>query len=78
MAACWFLGRAGLGGWRVVQRSLDPNARLLSLALLAGLGTYVIHGLFRTYIDLEKVAVPLWAIFGAIAAMERTVDRTPS
>jgi hypothetical protein len=76
-AACWFLTAAGIAGWRVYRRSPDSRDRLLSLAILAALGTYVIHGLFRTYIDLEKVAVPFWASLGVIAAMEHRLRDTP-
>jgi O-antigen ligase len=71
LAAAWFLGAAAILGFRVFRRSADPRARLLSLALLAGLGTYVVHALFRTYLDLEKVAIPFWASLGMIAAMGR-------
>jgi O-antigen ligase len=78
LAACWLLGAAAWAGWRIFRWSDDPRARLLALAALAGLGTYVLHGLFRTYIDLEKVAIPFWASLGALAAMRRPVERPPS
>jgi hypothetical protein len=64
------LGSMALG-LRVFLRSSDPRTRLIALAILGGLGTYAVHGLFRTYIDLEKVAVPFWASLGALAALER-------
>ena len=54
--------------WR---RYLPPA---LALAALAALGTYAVHGLFRTYIDLEKVAVPFWASLGVLAALQRDVE----
>ncbi len=74
LAACWFLGSILVMGLGVFLRSPDPRARLLSLALLAGLGTYAVHALFRTYLDLEKVAVPFWAALGLIAALGRQPD----
>ncbi len=74
LAACWLLGVAVRAGWRVFRRSADPRARLLALAALAALGTYAVHGLFRTYIDLEKVAVPFWASLGVLAALQREVE----
>lgn len=73
--ACWFLGSAAVLGFKVFARSADPRARLFSLALLAGLGTYAIHALFRSYLDLEKVAVPFWAALGSIAGLGRGLER---
>lgn len=68
-AACWLLAAAFLLGLRVFRRSRDPNARLLAIALVSALGTYVIHSGFRTYLDLERLAVPFWATLGLIAAL---------
>ena len=73
LAACWLLLAAGALGIRIVRRSENSRTAALSLAILAGLGTYVIHGLFRTYIDLEKVAVPFWAGLGVLAGMGRSL-----
>lgn len=73
-AACWFVGAVLVLGLRVVLRSPEPQAKLLSLAILAGLGTYAIHAVFRTYFDLEKVVVPFWASIGVLAALGRRLD----
>lgn len=78
VVACWFLAATVILGYRAFHQSADPRARLLSLALLAGLGTYCIHGLFRTYLDLEKVAVPFWATLGSLAALGRGLERARS
>jgi putative inorganic carbon (HCO3(-)) transporter len=77
MAALWFMGAAFVLGVRVVRRSPDPREKLLSLALVAGLITYVIHSVFRTYLDLEKVVVPFWASLGLLAALGRGLDAAP-
>lgn len=74
LAACWLLGAATFLGLRVFRRSAEPNARLLSLALVAALWTWVIHSVFRTYIDLEKLYVPFWAALGLLAALGRRPD----
>ena len=77
LAAGWFMGAAFVLGARVVRRSRDPRGRLLSLALVAGLITYAVHSVFRTYLDLEKVAVPFWASLGLLAALGRRLDAAP-
>ena len=69
LAASWLLGATAFLGLRIFRRSSDPRARLIALATLAALGTYVVHGFFRTYIDLEKVAVPFWASLGLLGAL---------
>ncbi|TMQ56219.1 MAG: hypothetical protein E6K74_00650 [Candidatus Eisenbacteria bacterium] len=74
LAAMWLVGAAAVLGLRIFRRSDDQRARLIALASLAGLGTYAIHGFFRTYIDLEKVAVPFWAGLGVLAALGREFD----
>jgi putative inorganic carbon (HCO3(-)) transporter len=73
LAAIWLLTAAGVLGLRTFFTSADPRAKLVALAVLGGLGTYAVHGLFRTYIDLEKVAIPFWASLGALAALGRRV-----
>ncbi len=74
LAALWLLGATAVLGFRVYRGSADPRARLLALAILAGLGTYVVHGFFRTYIDLEKSAIPFWASLGVLAAFGSELD----
>jgi len=71
LAATWLLITAGALGFRTFVASSDPRTKLIVLAVLGGLGTYAVHGLFRTYIDLEKVAIPFWASLGVLAALGR-------
>jgi putative inorganic carbon (HCO3(-)) transporter len=73
LAAVWLLLAAGHFGLRAFFKSVDPRTKLIALAVLGGLGTYAVHGLFRTYIDLEKVAIPFWASLGALAALVRRI-----
>ncbi|HXF59505.1 MAG TPA: O-antigen ligase family protein [Candidatus Saccharimonadales bacterium] len=74
-AALWLIGATLALGFRVFLRSVDPRSKLVALAILGGLGTYFVHGLFRTYIDLEKVAVPFWASLGVLAALAMNLDQ---
>ncbi|HKO21525.1 MAG TPA: O-antigen ligase family protein [Candidatus Eisenbacteria bacterium] len=68
LAALWLLLATFRTGVRAFLASRDPATRAVTLSVLAGLATFCLHGFFRTYFDLEKVAVPFWAGLGVIAA----------
>jgi O-antigen ligase len=72
LAGLWFLGVAASTGFRVARRSRDPSQRLLALAVVAGLATYAVHGLFNSYLGYDKVTVPFWMGLGTIAALGRS------
>jgi len=72
LAALWFLGVAASTGMRVFRQSRDPDRRFLSLAVVAGLATYAVHGLFNSYLGYDKVTVPFWIGLGTIAALNRS------
>ncbi len=68
-AALWFLGAAGVLGLRAFRRAADPAAGRLALAILAGLATYAVHGLFNSYLGIDKVTAPFWMGLGALVAL---------
>jgi O-antigen ligase len=68
-AALWFLGITFAAGVRAA-RGPDETG-LAALAILAGLGTYAVHGLFNSYLGIDKVSVPFWMGLGALAALSR-------
>jgi O-antigen ligase len=68
LAACWLLLATFRTGMKAFFATRDTATRAVTLSVLAGLATFCLHGLFRTYFDLEKVAVPFWAGLGVIAA----------
>ena len=72
LAALWFVGVAAGTGLRIFRRSRDPSVRLLSLAVVAGLATYAVHGLFNSYLGYDKVTVPFWIGLGTLAALGRS------
>jgi O-antigen ligase len=72
LAGIWLVLASATVGVRLFLRVEDPRVRLITLAVLGGLGTYFVHGVFRTYIDLEKVAIPFWASLGVLAALDAT------
>jgi O-antigen ligase len=71
-AALWLLAAAGAAGARVVRHG-DRRDGLLALAALSCLATYLVHGVFNTYLAIDKVAVPFWMGLGTIAGLHRKV-----
>jgi putative inorganic carbon (HCO3(-)) transporter len=47
----------------------DPKLRLLNLALLLGLSTYLAHAVFNNFLDTDKAAVPFWGFVAAITSL---------
>jgi O-antigen ligase len=74
LASLWFLASAAILGLRLFLRSRDDRVRLLALALLAGFGTYAIHGIFNSYLGIDKITIPFWAGLGVLAALGREFD----
>jgi O-antigen ligase len=71
LAAFWFLA---VVFWLAAREFLllpDSDDRVLALAALAGLSTYVVNGLFNAYLVEEKVTVPFWVAIGVIGALGR-------
>lgn len=70
IAALWLLGAAGALGFTMIRHG-SPGTSLIALGLVAGLATYVVHGVFNTYLAVDKVAVPFWSGLGALAGLAR-------
>lgn len=68
-ASLWFFWAAARTGLRVFRASPDPDLQLLSLAILSGLATYALHGVFNSYLGYDKVTVPFWLGLGVLAAL---------
>lgn len=75
IATVWFLAAVGALGIRAFRRLARPEDRFLALAVLAGLGTYTINGIFNAYLAEDKVTVPFWVGIGVIAALGRGLNR---
>lgn len=69
LAGVWLMVLAGRVGLRVFRCSDDPAVGRLSLALVAGLATYAVHGLFNSYLGMDKISVPFWVGLGAIGGL---------
>ena len=75
LVALWLLGTAAWIGIRTFRTSADPGASWLALAVVAGLATYAIHGVFNAYLAIDKAAVPFWMGIGALSALGRRTER---
>jgi O-antigen ligase len=69
-AAVWFLGAVVSLAFRSF-RAPDREVSALGLALVAGLGTILVHGCFNSYGSTDKVVIPFWTLIGGIAALGR-------
>jgi O-antigen ligase len=75
--ALWLLGAVLLTGIRAF-RSIDERESWVVLAVLAGLGTYLIHSVFNSYPGVDKVTIPFWASVGMLAGVGRSRRPTSS
>ena len=69
LAGLWFLVVAGVAGVRSFRRAQDPAEGRLALGVTAGLATYAVHGLFNSYLGIDKVTLPFWLGLGVLASM---------
>jgi O-antigen ligase len=69
LAAVWFLLAVFRLGWRAFWELPNRGDRVLALAALAGFATYVVNGMFNSYLVEDKVTIPFWSAIGVIAAL---------
>ena len=71
LAGLWFVFAVVKLGVACIRFLPEPSDRLVALAALAGLGTYLVNGLFNSYLVEDKVTIPFWMAIGIIAALGR-------
>lgn len=69
LAGIWFLGAAGLVGVRAFRNAANPAEGRLALGVTAGLATYTVHGIFNSYLGIDKVTLPFWIGLGVLASL---------
>ncbi|MDL5048448.1 O-antigen ligase family protein [Oscillatoria amoena NRMC-F 0135] len=62
-------------GMRLFYNSINEKTRTIALAVVLGLITYYVHGVLNSYIDYDKIAVPLWGFCAILVALEK-IDKT--
>lgn len=61
-------------GIRVWYSEVDRNIKYMSLALMTGLLTYVIHGALNNFLDTDKIAAPFWMFIAALLVLNNSVN----
>jgi putative inorganic carbon (hco3(-)) transporter len=64
-------------GMKLCYEALHEKTRIIALAVLLGLITYYVHGVLNSYIDYDKIAVPLWGFCAILVALEK-IDKQQS
>lgn len=57
-------------GMYLFYHSQREKTRTIALAVVLGLITYYVHGVLNSYIDYDKIAVPLWGFCAVLVALE--------
>jgi len=57
-------------GIRMYQRLEDKRLKSLTMGVIIGLSTYLIHGLLNNFLDTDKASVPFWGFIAILVAIE--------
>ena len=63
----FFSVRKGIIIWKT---HWDKQIRNIALALVAGLVTYVVHGILNNFLDTDKISALFWGMIAAIVAID--------
>jgi len=65
--------RKGIIIWKT---HVDKQMRYLSLALVAGLITYLVHGALNNFLDTDKISALFWGMIAGIVAIDISMEKT--
>lgn len=57
-------------GIRNYYRAQNSQIRILSLSILMGFITYLVHGCINNFLDTDKISVPFWGFIAIITAID--------
>jgi O-antigen ligase len=60
----------GITAFRVYQKAVEKEIRLLSMALFLGLFSYYVHGFLNNFLDIDKFSLLFWGFTAAIVALD--------
>jgi O-antigen ligase len=61
-------------GISLYNRYPESEDKYWILALILALSSYFFHGLLNDFLDMDKVAIPVWAVVAAFMALEIKLD----
>jgi O-antigen ligase len=56
-------------GFKLYNRSIDKNVRILALSVSLGFVTYFFHGLLNNFLDTDKLAIPFFGLAAVLVAL---------
>ncbi len=65
-------------GIRYYQRSTDFEMRMLVMAALLGISTYIMHSTLNNFLDVDEIAAPFWAFAAVVAAADISLKQKKS
>jgi len=57
-------------GIRVFRKANNSEIKLLSLTILLGLISYLVHGFLNNFLDTDKASVPFWGFIAILVSMD--------
>ncbi|MFT6138422.1 MAG: O-antigen ligase [Salibacteraceae bacterium] len=54
----------------------EQSMKLLNLAAILGITTYLIHGFLNNFLDTDKASVPFWGCFAIVVALDLYARKT--
>ena len=66
----FIIGFAVYTALKVYSKTRIKSIKIISLATLLGLSTYLIHGALNNFLDTDKASVPFWGFIAIIVALD--------
>ena len=63
-------GAAIWKGMQIIYRTNDERVKLITIGITLGLITYFVHGFVNDYLERDKAAIPFFAFFAILTAMD--------
>ena len=57
-------------GMKLVYRAKEPADRRMALAVLLSLVTFIIHGVFNAFLDIDKMAMPVFVCMAILVRLD--------
>jgi uncharacterized membrane-anchored protein len=65
-------------GIHAYSRANEKEIRLIIVAVIIGLSTYLTHGFLNNFLDTDKSSVPFWAFVAIIVVLDLYTKEKPA